>query len=79
MGEGPEKLLEDIEALQAALLAARAELASVRAQQSDDQADRSPQVLRLVSERLTSSVVAARAASPASQRLPASRNSLDQE
>jgi transposase len=38
MGEGPEKLPEDIEALQAALLATRAELASVRAQQSDDQA-----------------------------------------
>ena len=38
MGDGPEKLPEDIEALQAALLATRAELASVRAQQSDDQA-----------------------------------------
>ncbi|MBB4367223.1 transposase, partial [Bradyrhizobium sp. CIR18] len=38
MGDGPEKLPEDIEALQAALLATRAELASVRAQQSDDHA-----------------------------------------
>ncbi|WP_131233080.1 IS66 family transposase [Bradyrhizobium ottawaense] len=38
MGDGPEKLPEDIGALQAALLATRAELASVRAQQSDDQA-----------------------------------------
>ena len=38
MGDSPEKLPEDIEALQAALLAARAELASVRAQQSDDHA-----------------------------------------
>src|SRR5438132_12582611 len=38
MGDGPKKLSEDIEALQAALLATRAELASVRAQQSDDQA-----------------------------------------
>ncbi|MDA9393135.1 hypothetical protein WN73_21770 [Bradyrhizobium sp. CCBAU 45394] len=38
MGDAPEKLPEDIEALQAALLAARAELASVRAEQSDDQA-----------------------------------------
>ncbi|QOZ66647.1 IS66 family transposase [Bradyrhizobium arachidis] len=38
MGDGPQKLPEDIEALQAALLATRAELASVRAQQSDDHA-----------------------------------------
>jgi transposase len=38
MENGPEKLPEDIEALHAALLAARAELAVVRAQQSDDQA-----------------------------------------
>ncbi len=38
MGDGPENLPEDIKALQAALLATRAELASVRAQQSDDQA-----------------------------------------
>src|SRR6201984_2112410 len=38
MGDSPEKLPEDIEALHAALLATRAELASVRAQQSDDQA-----------------------------------------
>ncbi|MGY4257861.1 transposase [Bradyrhizobium sp. USDA 4516] len=38
MGDGPEKLPEDIEALQAALLATRAELASIRAQQSDDHA-----------------------------------------
>lgn len=38
MGDGPEKLPEDIEALQVALLATRAELASVRAQQSDDHA-----------------------------------------
>ena len=38
MGEGLEKLPDDIEALHAALLAARAELAIVRAQQSDDQA-----------------------------------------
>jgi len=38
MGDGLEKLPDDIEALQAALLATRAELASVRAQQSDDQA-----------------------------------------
>jgi transposase len=38
MGDGPEKLPEDIEALHAALLATRAELAVVRAQQSDDQA-----------------------------------------
>ncbi|MGF6429157.1 IS66 family transposase [Bradyrhizobium sp. Pha-3] len=38
MGDGAEKLPEDIEALQAALLATRAELAGVRAQQSDDQA-----------------------------------------
>ncbi|MEZ2148267.1 IS66 family transposase [Bradyrhizobium sp. DN5] len=38
MGERRENLPEDIEALQAALLAARAELASVRAQQSDDHA-----------------------------------------
>ncbi len=36
MGDGPEKLPEDIEALQPALLATRAELASIRAQQSDD-------------------------------------------
>ncbi|MBB5049951.1 hypothetical protein HNR60_004736, partial [Rhodopseudomonas rhenobacensis] len=38
MGEGLEKLPEDIEALHAALLATRAELAIVRARQSDDQA-----------------------------------------
>lgn len=38
MGDGLEKLPDDIEALHAALLAARAELAIVRAQQSDDQA-----------------------------------------
>ncbi len=38
MGDGPENLPEDIEALQATLLATWAELASVRAQQSDDQA-----------------------------------------
>jgi transposase len=38
MGNGPEKLPKDIDALHAALLAARAELAIVRAQQSDDQA-----------------------------------------
>src|ERR1700726_51380 len=38
MGDGPEKLPEDIEALHAALLATRAELAVVSAQQSDDQA-----------------------------------------
>jgi transposase len=38
MGDSPEKLPEDIEALHAALLATRAELAVVRAQQSDDQA-----------------------------------------
>lgn len=38
MENGSEKLPEDIEALHAALLAARAELAIVRAQQSDDQA-----------------------------------------
>ena len=38
MGDSPKKLPEDIEALQAALLATRAELASIRAQQSDDQA-----------------------------------------
>ena len=38
MGYGPEILPEGIEALQAALLAARAELANVRAQQSDDHA-----------------------------------------
>ena len=38
MGNGPEKLPEDIEALHAALLATRAELAIVRAQQSDDHA-----------------------------------------
>ncbi|MET3907782.1 chromosome segregation ATPase [Bradyrhizobium sp. S3.3.6] len=38
MGDSPRKLPEDIEALQAALLATRAELANVRAQQSDDQA-----------------------------------------
>lgn len=38
MGDGPQKLPEGIEALQAALLATRAELASVRAQQSDDHA-----------------------------------------
>ncbi|WP_198164122.1 IS66 family transposase zinc-finger binding domain-containing protein, partial [Bradyrhizobium jicamae] len=38
MGDSPKKLPEDIEALQAALLATRAELANVRAQQSDDQA-----------------------------------------
>ncbi|MGY4329358.1 peptidoglycan hydrolase CwlO-like protein [Bradyrhizobium sp. LB7.2] len=38
MGNSPKKLPEDIEALQAALLATRAELANVRAQQSDDQA-----------------------------------------
>src|SRR5437588_3317022 len=38
MGDGPEKLPQDIEALQAALLATRAELASIRAQQSDDHA-----------------------------------------
>lgn len=38
MGDSPERLPEDIGALQAALLATRAELASVRAQQSDDHA-----------------------------------------
>ncbi|QDM15504.1 IS66 family transposase [Tardiphaga sp. vice352] len=38
METGPEKLPEDIEALHATLLATRAELAIVRAQQSDDQA-----------------------------------------
>ena len=38
MGDEREKLPENIEALQAALLAARAELAIVRARQSDDQA-----------------------------------------
>jgi transposase len=38
MGDEREKLPDDIEALQAALLAARAELAIVRARQSDDQA-----------------------------------------
>lgn len=37
-GDGLEKLPDDIEALHAALLATRAELAIVRAQQSDDQA-----------------------------------------
>src|SRR3954469_11348030 len=38
MGNGLEKLPDDIEALHTALLAARAELAIVRAQQSNDQA-----------------------------------------
>ena len=38
MESGPEKLSEDIAALHATLLATRAELALVRAQQSDDQA-----------------------------------------
>jgi transposase len=38
MENGPEKLPENIEALHATLLATRAELANVRAQQSDDQA-----------------------------------------
>lgn len=38
MGDEREKLPDDIEALQSALLAARAELAIVRARQSDDQA-----------------------------------------
>jgi len=38
MGDSPEKLPEDIEGLQAALLATRAELASVRPQQPDVQA-----------------------------------------
>ena len=38
MGDGPEELPEDIEALQAALLATRAGLASIRDQQSDDHA-----------------------------------------
>jgi hypothetical protein len=38
MENGPEKLPEDIEALQATLLATRAQLAVVRARQSDDQA-----------------------------------------
>jgi hypothetical protein len=38
MGDELEKLPDDIEALHAALLATRAELATVRAQQSDDQA-----------------------------------------
>jgi transposase len=38
MENGPEKLPEDIKALHATLLATRAELALVRAQQSDDQA-----------------------------------------
>lgn len=38
MEDGPEKLSEDIAALHATLLATRAELANVRAQQSDDQA-----------------------------------------
>ncbi|PYE99014.1 transposase [Rhodopseudomonas faecalis] len=38
MGDEREKLPENVEALQAALLAARAELAVVRARQSDDQA-----------------------------------------
>lgn len=38
MGDGLEKLPDEIEALHAALLAARAELAIVRAQQSDDEA-----------------------------------------
>src|SRR5664280_2940145 len=38
MSAGPEALPDDIETLQAALVVARAEVASVRAQQSDDQA-----------------------------------------
>ena len=38
MDDGPETLPEDVEALQAALLATRAELAIARAQQSDDHA-----------------------------------------
>jgi transposase len=38
MDAGPEPLPDDIEALKAALVAARAEVASVRAQRSDDQA-----------------------------------------
>jgi transposase len=38
LGDGLEKLPEEIEALQAALVAARAEVAIVRAQQSDDRA-----------------------------------------
>src|SRR5450432_2741466 len=38
MSAGPEALPEDIDALRAALVAARAEVAIVRAQQSDDQA-----------------------------------------
>src|SRR6195256_4245146 len=38
MSAGPEALPDDIETLQAALVVARAEVAIVRAQQSDDQA-----------------------------------------
>jgi len=38
MDAGPESLPDDIDALKAALVAARAEVASVRAQRSDDQA-----------------------------------------
>jgi transposase len=38
MDAGPESLPDDIEALKTALIAARAEVASVRAQRSDDQA-----------------------------------------
>ena len=38
MSAGPEALPDDIETLQAALVIARAEVAIVRAQQSDDQA-----------------------------------------
>jgi hypothetical protein len=38
MDAGPESLPDDIEALKAALIVARAEVASARAQRSDDQA-----------------------------------------
>src|SRR5438270_208556 len=38
MDDGPEALPDDIEALKVALIAARAEVAAVRAQRSDDQA-----------------------------------------
>ena len=38
MSAGPEALPDDIETLQAALVVARAEVAIVRAQQSDDKA-----------------------------------------
>jgi hypothetical protein len=46
MDAGPESLPDDIGSLKAALIVARAEVASARAQRSDDQALRAMQEFR---------------------------------